>query len=273
MEKNNKINCTVGILTYNSEKGLLTCLESVRCFSEIIIADGGSTDKTLKIAKQFNAKIVAQSNPGHPIEDFSKERQILLDNATSDWFFYLDSDEIATIELIEKIREITEEQNPSYLVYRVKYQLSSPDFSRRYISYKSYYQTRFFNKKIQAHFIKKMHERITFDKSFLIGTIEYPWLVPLEDQLDFKVYKRKVDYRLGVLADRWAGKSFGLLLVKGILPQIKNLFKQLFKMVVLRIREKKEDLVPFKYEIYRLYSPIILIKKLIGCYFCSSNNK
>ena len=47
ISKNNaseKINCSVGILTFNSEETLLKCLESVSDFSEIIICDGGNTD-------------------------------------------------------------------------------------------------------------------------------------------------------------------------------------------------------------------------------------
>jgi glycosyltransferase involved in cell wall biosynthesis len=50
-----KIRCSVGILTYNSGKNLRRALESVKNFSNIIIADGGSTDDTLQIAAEYGA--------------------------------------------------------------------------------------------------------------------------------------------------------------------------------------------------------------------------
>lgn len=52
---------SIVIPTYNSEKTLAKCLESIKSQTykniEIIIADGGSTDKTLEIAKKYTNKI------------------------------------------------------------------------------------------------------------------------------------------------------------------------------------------------------------------------
>ena len=55
-----KIACTVEILTWNSEKTLKACLESVKDFDDIIILDGNSTDKTLEIANNYRARIIKQ---------------------------------------------------------------------------------------------------------------------------------------------------------------------------------------------------------------------
>jgi len=52
------------IPTYNANKQLKSCLRSIRCQKypqnkiEIIIADGGSTDNTLEIAKEFGCRII-----------------------------------------------------------------------------------------------------------------------------------------------------------------------------------------------------------------------
>lgn len=60
----NKPSISVVIPTYNSEKTLSSCLESVRMQAypkakiEIILADGGSSDSTFSIAKKYNAKVV-----------------------------------------------------------------------------------------------------------------------------------------------------------------------------------------------------------------------
>ncbi len=52
-----KIYATVTVLTYNSERTLEACLRSVAAFDEILVLDGGSTDRTLEIARSFGATL------------------------------------------------------------------------------------------------------------------------------------------------------------------------------------------------------------------------
>lgn len=261
-----KINCSIGILTFNSGHRLEVCLLSVKDFAEIIIADGGSTDNTLGIARRYGCKIISQSNSGKPITDFALERQRILDVASLDWFFYIDSDEQVSDGLLQEIREITKKIDPDFLVYKVPYNLTSPDFSRIYRPFKPYYQTRLFNKKSGAFFIKKVHERISFDDKIKIGELKNPWYVPLDDQLDFKVYKKKVDFRLALLAQNWKSKNPFKFVFNAILPQLVNLFKQLYKMILLRIKFNPDEIVPLKYEFFRLYSPVAMIRELLRRY-------
>lgn len=267
MTQKDKINCSVGILAFNSGKNLRRCLASVANFDEIIIADGGSTDETLEIARNFNAVVISQSNPGHSIEDFAKERQRMLDASTKDWFFYLDSDEKASAGLVEEIRVITEKNASEPLVYKVPYSLSTPDIEKIYKSFKTYYQNRFFNKRSGAYFIKKVHERIAFTKNQKIGTLQNPWYVPLDDQLDFKVYKRKVDYRLAILASDWNSKNPLKFIFQIVLGQILGVLKQIYKTVFLKLKYSKDEIVPLRYEIFRLYSPYVILKEFGKRYF------
>lgn len=272
MEKQ-KINCSIGILTYNSAQGLRACLSSVKDFAEIIIADGGSTDDTLSIARMYGAKIISQSNPGCPISDFSLERERTLKVSTCPWFFYLDSDEVMTTELKEEIRRITTLPTIPYKVYKVRYELSTPDFSKRYISYKPYFQTRFFHKDSGAHFIKKVHEKVAFNKDESIGTVTSSWLVPLHEQLVFGVYASKVHKRLAILASEWKSKNFIVFLSKGLLPQGISFIKQLYKLFAIRFREGFDKVVPIRYDIYRLYSPVVLSFFLCKRYFSLFSKK
>jgi glycosyltransferase involved in cell wall biosynthesis len=46
------------IHTHDNEHTLGRTLESLRCVDEIVIVDHGSSDKTLKIAKQYGARII-----------------------------------------------------------------------------------------------------------------------------------------------------------------------------------------------------------------------
>jgi glycosyltransferase involved in cell wall biosynthesis len=46
------------IHTHNHERSLGRTLESLRCVDEIVIVDDHSTDKTLRVAKQYGARVV-----------------------------------------------------------------------------------------------------------------------------------------------------------------------------------------------------------------------
>jgi len=54
------MNIIVGILTLNNEDVIKNALDSVKKFNEIIICDGGSSDRTLEIARKYNCKILYQ---------------------------------------------------------------------------------------------------------------------------------------------------------------------------------------------------------------------
>ena len=93
------------VLTYNSGNTIKRCLESIQGCDEILVLDGGSTDQTLDIATEYGARIVPQPQSG-PITDFSAVRNLGLREATHPWILNLDSDEWASEELMEEIREI-----------------------------------------------------------------------------------------------------------------------------------------------------------------------
>ena len=88
---------------YNEEENIKKCLESVRDLAwEIVIVDGGSTDQTLTIAKEFNAKIIHSKNT--PLFHINKNKAI--DAASGDWILQLDADEIVTKDLADEIKHI-----------------------------------------------------------------------------------------------------------------------------------------------------------------------
>jgi glycosyltransferase involved in cell wall biosynthesis len=104
------IPCSVNMLTRNSAESLARALESVRDFDEIVICDGGSSDQTLDIAREYGCKIVQQSkefmgSDGRLI-DYSGPRNQMLAASRNRWVFQLDSDEYATEELLNSVRDI-----------------------------------------------------------------------------------------------------------------------------------------------------------------------
>lgn len=99
---------SVVIATYNEEKTLFDCLESVHDLaSEIVIVDGQSSDKTVEIAKNYGAKVYTEPNR----TNFHINKQIAIDKATEDWVLQLDADERLTQELREEIKEKINDKN------------------------------------------------------------------------------------------------------------------------------------------------------------------
>lgn len=97
MEENKKATISVVINTYNAERILDKCLESVKEADEIVICDMHSTDRTIEIAQNFGCKIVYHEKC--PIVE--PARNYAMSQATSDYILILDADELVTPDLWE----------------------------------------------------------------------------------------------------------------------------------------------------------------------------
>jgi len=94
---------SVVLATYNEEKNLASCLESVKDLAdEIVIVDGTSTDSTVEIAKGFGARVKTTTNK----PNFHINKQIAIDEASKDWILQLDADEVVSPELATEIKSI-----------------------------------------------------------------------------------------------------------------------------------------------------------------------
>lgn len=98
-----KSKLSVALAVYNEETNLSDCLESVKDIAdEIVIVDGGSTDKTVDIAKSFNARIIPTKN----LLNFHINKNKAIEAALGDWTLQLDADEVVTSELKEEIKKV-----------------------------------------------------------------------------------------------------------------------------------------------------------------------
>lgn len=94
---------SVVLATFNEEKNLSACLDSVKSLAdEIVVVDGGSTDRTVEVAKAYGAKVKVTDNP--PIFHINKQKAI--DLATKDWVLQLDADERVTPQLKSEIKHL-----------------------------------------------------------------------------------------------------------------------------------------------------------------------
>jgi len=271
---NKKINCSVGILTFNSGKTLKRALESVKDFSDIIISDGGSTDETLNIAKEYGCTIIeqyAKLHPGkdteHPIEDFSLERNRMLDTAKESWFFWLDSDEYISQKLHDEVCKIVSDESLIDLAYKIPMYLQSPDTKITYKVWKRIYQTRLFNLSSGGKFVKKMHERFKFEREKdATGILEGAWYIPLS-KVDFFEYRSAVKQRITIMHEARPPETIVKYLRKAILSPVRNIFVIIFKEIILRVRYSPKELIPLGYVRNRLYSQWVTFLIVSELYF------
>ncbi len=99
--KNNTL--SICMIVKNEALNMGACLDSVKSIAdEIIVVDTGSTDDTIKIAKEYNCKIFNITWK----DDFSFARNVSLENATCDWVLWLDADDRMLKEDAEKIKKL-----------------------------------------------------------------------------------------------------------------------------------------------------------------------
>jgi (heptosyl)LPS beta-1,4-glucosyltransferase len=92
---------TVGaiVLTYNEERHIADCLNTLRWCDELIVFDSFSSDRTVEIARQAGALVIQ-----NPFRNFAQQRNAALAAANMDWVFFVDADERCTDNLGQEIR-------------------------------------------------------------------------------------------------------------------------------------------------------------------------
>ena len=93
---------SVVIITYNEEKNIARCINSVyQIADEVIVVDSHSIDKTKEIAIAHGAKIIE-----HTFERYIQQKNFALQQANYSWVLSLDADEALSDKLKNKIQEI-----------------------------------------------------------------------------------------------------------------------------------------------------------------------
>lgn len=91
---------TATVITFNEEKNIRDCLQSLQWVPNIVVVDSGSTDRTVEIAKEFTDNIYITDWPGHV-----QQKNRAIDYAKTDWIISLDADERVSPELRDEIKE------------------------------------------------------------------------------------------------------------------------------------------------------------------------
>jgi glycosyltransferase involved in cell wall biosynthesis len=92
---------SVVIIACNEEKNIGRCLKSVRWADEIVVADSGSTDATMKICLKHGCRVRRTRWLG-----FSGTRSFAVRQASHDWILSVDADEEVSDGLAAEIRTL-----------------------------------------------------------------------------------------------------------------------------------------------------------------------
>ena len=161
------------VIAYNDEANMRKCLESLHWADEIIVVDSFSTDQTAAISQEYTDKIYQ-----HEFHGFGRLRNEAMRYATHDWIFSLDTDERATPEVRDEIRQMLVDgpDAQAYFVPRWNY------FLGRWINYCGWYpdyrQPQFFHKAYMRYTDDLVHESfdVTGSVGFLVNPIQqYPF--------------------------------------------------------------------------------------------------
>lgn len=134
------------LISKNSALVLDDCLASVAWVDEITILDNGSLDETLEIAQKYKAKVIVETQ----WHGFGPQRQLAQSHVSSDWLFWIDTDERVSEDLKQSILGLLEsdklDPKTAYSVSRIS------DFFGRLMRHSGWYPDR----------VVRLHHRLSY---------------------------------------------------------------------------------------------------------------
>lgn len=93
---------TAVVLAKNEENTISRCLQALSFCDEVIVLDDESTDATVRIAQEQNARIISRPLQG----DFATQRNAAMEEAQFEWVLFVDADEVVSTELSREIQQV-----------------------------------------------------------------------------------------------------------------------------------------------------------------------
>jgi len=169
-----KIPLSVVIIAQDEEDHIVACLESAACAAELVVVDGGSTDRTVELAREMGAVVVER-----PFDGFIEQKNAAIDAARFNWILSLDADERLSPELIVAVTALfqngAEPPLPGYFMPLLSFHLG------RWIHHGGWYpdrKLRLIDRRRGRWGGRKVHEKIVLDgeAGLLEGDIHhYPY--------------------------------------------------------------------------------------------------
>ncbi|MHB9034044.1 MAG: glycosyltransferase family 2 protein [Anaerolineae bacterium] len=87
--------------TFNEEKNIAACFESVKWADEILVVDSFSTDRTLEIAQRYGARIIQ-----HEYINSACQKNWAIPQCAYEWVLQIDADEVLEEGAAAEIRSV-----------------------------------------------------------------------------------------------------------------------------------------------------------------------
>jgi glycosyltransferase involved in cell wall biosynthesis len=215
---------TAIVITFNEERNIRGCLESLHWCDETIVVDAGSTDATAAVAREFTAQVSVREWDG-----YGRARNFALERARSDWVLVLDADERVPEPLSRELMSLAEAGGEGEQVYEVARRAF---FLGKWIRHSGWYPgfvPRFFRRGAARYDDAQVHEKLIFSGGS--GRLREPLDHHTDDTL-FHYFGKFNRYTSLAAADLHGGRRFSVwqLLVK---PPALFLKMYLFRLGVL----------------------------------------
>jgi tetratricopeptide (TPR) repeat protein len=163
----------LSMIVKDAAASLRACVESAKAVvSEIVVADTGSTDGTIRIAQDLGSRVIRIPWTN----DFAEARNRALQEMTTDWVMCLDADEMLDEGGIAKIPKLLEKTDTAGFQVRIRnYVLSLNDriwdraaipndsllpAAKKYPAYVEHENVRLFRRSPDVHFVGCVHESV-----------------------------------------------------------------------------------------------------------------
>ena len=94
---------SVAIITKNEESRLPDCLKSISFADDIVVVDSGSSDNTIKTAREFGCRVFIEEWKG-----YGPQKNSAVEKCMHKWVLLIDADERITVETKEAIQKVLE---------------------------------------------------------------------------------------------------------------------------------------------------------------------
>lgn len=157
---------TALIPTFNNEKIIHRCLESVKWADEILVVDSFSTDKTLEIARAYAARIIQ-----HEYRNSATQKNWAIPQCKYEWILQMDTDEDLEEGAVAEIRDAVDRAHVDFDAFRLprkNYIFRKPlEVSNLYPDY----QLRLFRREVARFEHKEVHAHLRVPGK--VGTLHH----------------------------------------------------------------------------------------------------
>ncbi|HET6244719.1 MAG: glycosyltransferase family 2 protein [Bacteroidetes bacterium] len=211
---------SVVIITYNEEKNIGRCLDSLKHITDdIVVVDSFSTDKTMALCKKAGVNFIQK-----PWKGYSLTKNYANSQAKHDWILSIDADEALTEELQISIEQVKKQLN-SQSVYKFNRLMN---YCGKWIYHSGWYpdtKIRLFNKK-EVCWEGDIHETLTvpphFTEILLKGDLLHYSYYTIQEH--FKQAERFAHLAADVLHRKGKKSSWALIFAKTGFKFFRNFF-------------------------------------------------